>query len=180
MSQKVPKLHLVKTPLLQRVEGELQAGWKIYLQQHPTVGRQKKITERMKIKETIMSPEDITVIDSSSENSSPEAKTKKPGETRRSSTEQKKGKSYLGMEFDPEFAPKDPHDSSEKRIHGHLRICSFSGLVETVTQSTRAEKIEREKNVVKFAQQAIGDFSKVSGQNKSKDYWSVSKKTFIG
>ena len=80
-----------------------------------SVGRQKKITERMKIKETKMSPEDITVIDSSSENSSPEAKTKKIGETRRASTEQKKGKSYLGMEYDPEFAPKNPEDSSEER-----------------------------------------------------------------
>ena len=40
---------------------------------------------------TKMSPEEITVIDSSSENSSPEARTKKPGETRRFSTEQKKG-----------------------------------------------------------------------------------------
>ena len=134
-----------------------------------SVGRQKKITEPMKIKETKMSPEDITVIDSSSENSSPEAKTKKPGETRRSSTEQKKGKSYLEMEFDPEFAQKDPHDSSEKQ---NMDIYEYGPSRDSSKQSHSQQvqkKSNKKKSLVNSPNRRSGIFqrmnSKTTGQS---------------
>ena len=88
-------------------------------------GKQAKITEMVTRKDSKTKNDqidEVSVIDSSSDFSSPEAKevdgfsksAKTSRDSERSSTEQRKGKSYLGMDFEPVFTPKDDKETSEK------------------------------------------------------------------
>ena len=142
--------------------------------------KQKKITDMMEVKGTKRTGDesDEIIIDSSSDATSPEAKVvhrnlHKPDKiaskgSEYSSTEQKKGKSYLGMDFGPEFVRKDDKGASEKpniNIYDYVPSQESSGPSQSPDQRGKSSPPKKRSTLLKSPHRRLGIFQRY--QNKT-------------
>ena len=146
--------------------------------------KQKKITDMMDVKgakRTSDESDEITVINSSSDVTSPEAKVvhrnlPKPAKiiskgSECSSTEQKKGKSYLGMDFEPEFVPKDDKGASEKpniNIYDYVPSQESSGPSIGPDKRRKSSSPKMKSTLLKSPHRRLGIFQRYQSKNRHK------------